>query len=146
MLAQQEKIPEELREKEHPNPTIQRERRCPGIKLIHHDNLGKPEYDRKEKISEEQFRFMPRRSTTDAIFALRRLTERHKEMQVNIHMVFIDLEKVPRQDVHEEERSVTEVCEASEGDVRRIRDSSQDLCGHDRGFPDWCWTASGFGT
>ncbi|KAG8238176.1 hypothetical protein J437_LFUL014052 [Ladona fulva] len=33
------------------------------------------------------------RSTTDAIFALRRLMERHKEMQVNLHTVFIDLEK-----------------------------------------------------
>ena len=49
-------------------------------------------------IGEEQFRVMPGRGTTDAIFAARQVIEKYREMQV-----FIDLEKaydrVPLQEV-----------------------------------------------
>ena len=52
------------------------------------------------KISENQFRFMPGRSTTEDIHLLRQLIERFREKR-NLHMVFIDLEKtydkVPRE-------------------------------------------------
>ena len=44
-------------------------------------------------IGEEQFGFMPCRGTTDAIFAARQVIEKHREMQKELHMVFIDLEK-----------------------------------------------------
>ncbi|XP_063615696.1 craniofacial development protein 2-like [Penaeus indicus] len=44
-------------------------------------------------ISEQQFGFMPGRSTTDAIFALRQLMEKYREGQRELHSVFIDLEK-----------------------------------------------------
>ena len=44
-------------------------------------------------IGEEQFGFMEGKSTTDAIFALRRLQERYREGQQDLHYVFIDLEK-----------------------------------------------------
>ena len=58
---------------------------------------------RRIVISEEQFGFMPGRSTTDAIFALRQLLEKYHEGQKKLHCVFIALEKaydrVPRKEV-----------------------------------------------
>ena len=35
---------------------------------------------------------MPGRGTTDATFAARQVTEKHREMQKELHMVFIDLD------------------------------------------------------
>ena len=45
------------------------------------------------KISENQFGFMPGRSTTEAILLLCQLVERFRERKRNLHIVFIDLEK-----------------------------------------------------
>ena len=36
---------------------------------------------------------MPGRGTTDAIFAARQVIEKHREMQKELHLVCIDLEK-----------------------------------------------------
>ena len=45
------------------------------------------------EICEQQYGFMPGKSTTDAIFALRMLMEKFRERQSELHCVFVDLEK-----------------------------------------------------
>jgi hypothetical protein len=51
-------------------------------------------------VTENQFGFMPERSTMEAIFLIRQLTKRCVEQKKDLHMIFIDLEKtydkVPR--------------------------------------------------
>ena len=54
-------------------------------------------------FSEQQHGFMPGKSTTDALFALRVLMEKYREGQKELHCVFVDLEKAydkkPREEV-----------------------------------------------
>lgn len=79
-----------------------------GIKLMSHTmKVYERVMDKRlrecTEITEAQFGFMPGRSTTDAIFALRQLMEKYREKRRGLHLVFIDLEKaydrVPREEV-----------------------------------------------
>jgi hypothetical protein len=45
-------------------------------------------------VTKNQFGFMPERSTMEAIFLIRQLMKRCKEQKKDLHMIFIDLEKV----------------------------------------------------
>ena len=45
------------------------------------------------EISKQQYRFMPGKETTDAMFALRMLMEKNRERQRELHCEFVDLEK-----------------------------------------------------
>ena len=42
-------------------------------------------------ISDEQFRFMPGRSNTEAIFALKQLMEKYRGGRQQLHCIFINL-------------------------------------------------------
>ena len=69
-----------------------------GIQLISHSmKLWERVVERRLRseltFSEQQYGFMPGKSTTDALFALRVLMEKYREGQKELHCVFVDLEK-----------------------------------------------------
>ena len=79
-----------------------------GIKLISHSmELWERVVERRLRseltFSGQQYGFMPGKSTTYALFALRVLMEKYREGQKELHCVFVDLEKahdkVPREEV-----------------------------------------------
>ncbi|XP_061621461.1 uncharacterized protein LOC133474126 [Phyllopteryx taeniolatus] len=79
-----------------------------GIKLMSHtmklwERVVEARLRTEVSICEQQYGFMPRKSTTDALFALRMLMEKYREGQKELHCVFVDLEKaydrVPREEL-----------------------------------------------
>ncbi|KAK3536884.1 hypothetical protein QTP86_027008, partial [Hemibagrus guttatus] len=54
------------------------------------------------EICQQQYGFMPRKSTTDAIFALRILMEKYRDGRRELHCVFVDLEKAYDREPREE--------------------------------------------
>ena len=69
-----------------------------GIKLISHTmKLWERVIERMLRkdisIFENQFGFMPRRSTTEAIYLPRRLMGLYRDRKIDLHMVFIDMKK-----------------------------------------------------
>ena len=79
-----------------------------GIKLMSHsiklwERVIEARKRKEVTIAEQQFGFMPGRSTTDAIFCLRMLLEKWTEGQKPLHCAFIDLgkayDRVPRKEL-----------------------------------------------
>ncbi|KAK3539921.1 hypothetical protein QTP70_019566, partial [Hemibagrus guttatus] len=79
-----------------------------GIKLMSHtmklwERIVEARLRKVAEICEQQYGFMPRKSTTDAIFALRILMEKYRDGQRELHCEFVDLEKaydrVPREEL-----------------------------------------------
>ena len=69
-----------------------------GIKLMSHtiklwERVIEARIRIDATITDQQFRFMPQRNTTDAIFCLRMLLVKCTEGQKALHCAFIDLEK-----------------------------------------------------
>ena len=81
--------------------------KLPGDQVdeLHYEIVGEDKRSKDKEggtIAEQQFGFMPGRSTTDAIFCLRMLLEKWTEGQKAVHCAFIVLEKaydrVPREE------------------------------------------------
>ena len=98
-----------------------------GIKLMSHfmklwERVIEARIRKEVTITEQQFGFMPGRSTVDAIFCVRMLLEKWTEGQKAVHCAFIDLEKgynrVPREELWE----CLQLAETSECYMRIIKD------------------------
>ncbi|KAH1210522.1 LINE-1 retrotransposable element ORF2 protein [Glycine max] len=69
-----------------------------GIKLMSHtmklwERVIEQRLRKETQVTENQFGFMPGRSTMEAIYLLRRVMEQYRMDQQDLHLIFIDLEK-----------------------------------------------------
>ncbi|KAL5131607.1 putative RNA-directed DNA polymerase from transposon BS [Glycine soja] len=69
-----------------------------GIKLMSHtmklwERVIERRLRKETQVTENQFGFMPGRSTMEAIYLLQRVMEQYRMDQQDLHLIFIDLEK-----------------------------------------------------
>ena len=70
-----------------------------GIKLMSHTmklrkRVIKNRVRAENLVSNNQFEFMPKRSTIKTIYLLKRLRKKYTKKKKDLHMVFIDLKKI----------------------------------------------------
>jgi len=79
-----------------------------GIKLMSHtmkiwERVVEARLRQEVSVCEQQYSFLPRKSSTDVIFALRMVMEKYSEGQEELYCVFVDSEKahdrVPREEL-----------------------------------------------
>ena len=98
-----------------------------GIKLMSYsmklwDRVIDSRIRNEVTIVEQQFGFMPGKSTTDAIFCLRMLMEKWSEGQKAVHCVFIDLNKAYDRTPREEMWKCLRLAKTSECCLKVIKD------------------------
>ena len=102
-IEEQEHIPDERRESVlvpiYKKGDVQECQNYQGMKPLSHtmkiwERIVDKRVRGEVEVAEEQFGFMPGRGTTNAIFILRQMAEKYREKERDLHMVFIDLEKV----------------------------------------------------
>ncbi|XP_074363467.1 uncharacterized protein LOC141704020 [Apium graveolens] len=119
-----------------------------GIKLLSHtmklwEIVIETRLKSKVEVLENQFGFMPGRSTLEAIHLLRQLMEKYRVHSKDLHLMFIDLEKaydsVRREVIWESLVAKRGVMDIFEGDTRNVFSVIMDVL--TRGIQDsvhWC--------
>ena len=100
-----------------------------GIKLIGHtmkqwERMIEIRLRRYLIFSNQQYGFMPGKSTTDALFALRVLLEKYREGQNELHCVFVDLDKA----YDKVQRELVWYCMRKSGLAEKYVSIVQDMC------------------
>ena len=98
-----------------------------GIKLMSHtmkvwQRIIEARLRERVEVGKQQYGFMPRKGTTNAMLALRMLMEKYREGQGELHCVFVDLEKAYDRVLREELWYCIKKSEIAEKYMRLVQD------------------------